>query len=137
MSARLLPALLLAVALPAGAGAAEGRWGTPEQCRLDPAPGTFVAPSEAPYELRDGWLSRGFMHCRLTRLGTPEDAPATVAGFYGARCGEDGVNRDYRLRLVEEDGVLTMLWSPVDGPGFPPHVVGPLAACMPGGGGDG
>ena len=129
MIARRLAAVLLAAVLPVGAYAAEGRWGTAEQCDLRSEPGTFVAPHDAPYELRNGWLSKGFMSCLLTPP-IASNAPATaIAGRYTARCGEDGFDRIYWLELAGGADDLTLVWRDVERLGAPPFVVGPLDKC--------
>lgn len=113
-------------ALPAMADA--GAWGNPDQCAVRQVPGAWVPPHEAPYVLRDGWLTKGVVHCRLERIAGDN---GQVAGTFGARCSEDGLPRDYRLDLVETDAGLTMLWSSLEGQGggTRPEIIGPLPVC--------
>ncbi len=129
MIAHRLSAVLLAALLPIGAYAAEGRWGTAEQCNLRPESGSVVAPQDAPYELRNGWLLKGFMSCLLTPP-IASGAPATaITGRYTARCGEDGFDRIYWLELTGGGDDLTFVWRDVEQLGAPPFVVGPLDKC--------
>ncbi|MEO1456818.1 MAG: hypothetical protein AAFV49_04505 [Pseudomonadota bacterium] len=104
-------ALVLLLALPAGAGERDafyGTWGTEKQCAGEPITPRGTVPA-APYVIGPDWLRHGRTWCRLAwyPLQPREDGMFTAAE---AQCGEDSV-RDYFLRMERVGETLILRWD--------------------------